>query len=282
MIRIIRSAQLSTILPPKPKEFIGSDEEWAALNNVDTDQNSVPDWKDKQETVQQQERDESAGVPTVDDLLRQQPAPTPEPVVEESKPAVPLIPEPQAPVQPEQMELPEPVPQIPDYLGEEESFEPEEQKTEPKPEVPADDVPTGISNKDIPKEYQEVTEDFDKISPREENEPVDPAAMFEEVLPKDTPTDDLNKKYSIKEKIWHALNNGSKLTINYDTIGNKNPSVNVNRTIDPQYVAFNNRTNRFLLFTQPDSGNMEAYGPTEGDGWKSFAIDNIKEAKLEE
>lgn len=289
MIRIIKSAQLPQAIPPKPKDFLGSDAEWAALNNQDTNQDNVPDWEEKTQPPEIE-------IPQPTPVQPQQPVTTiTSPALQQAQPQTPIpAPVGQVPIEPPTPKVPDtaPLPNptlppedsgVPEWLGEEETFKPKELPKPPElPVADENEVPTGMDPNDIPDEYKILDdEDFNKVKPREENEPVDPAAMFDEVLPANTPNDERNEKYNTREKIWYALNKGARLEINYDTIPKKNKgSVNIDRTVDPQYVAFNNRTNRYLLFTQPDAESTDTYGPTEGDGWKSFAIDNIKQARI--
>jgi len=271
---IIKSQSLPALIPPKPRNFLGTDEDWFSLNNIDANQDQVPDWRQKEEPQ-----------------INYDPFP-PETVELKSpvKPVetVPVEPAPAEPVTTETIE-------VPDWLGEEILEAPETEPPPPPvpPETPLpisspEDVPTGVSREGPPSEYQEFLDDqgFQKIEPKKEEEPVDPAKMFEEVLPEDTPLEQRNKQMDIRQKIWYSLHSGDKLKINYDTLEKPDkPSLNVTRLVIPQYVAFHDGTNQFFLYTKPDPMNVGQYGPLDSgnpDGWKSFAIDNIRSADLEE
>jgi len=271
---IIKSQTLPALIPPKPSNFLGTDDDWFALNNVDTNQDQVPDWK----------QDEEPKV-TYDPFL---------PETDQKVPVQPALVK-TVPVEPEKPVVPEDI-EIPDWLGEEipeevPEIEPPTPPVPPESSLPVsspEEVPTGVSREGPPSEYQEFLDDqgFQKIEPKKEEEPVDPAKMFEEVLPEDTPLEQRNKQMDIRQKIWYSLHSGDKLKINYDTLEKpEKPSLNVTRLVIPQYVAFHDGTNQFFLYTKPDPMNVGQYGPLDSgnpDGWKSFAIDNIRSADLEE
>ena len=275
-MRIILSQEvLSPFALPKPKDFLGTDADWSTLQQMI-----------------KPEPPQSAPVPVPVPVPEPTPITTPveqihEPVVEE-----PITEEPEDKTE----TSPEGPYEIPEWLGKE--IEKEETKGQEDPilkdVLPLDDptndevVPTGISREGPPSEYQEYLEDegIQKITPKKDVEPVDPAKMFQEVLPADTPIEERNKQMDVRQKIWYAMSNDNKIRINYDTLDKKDkPSLNVTRLVLPQYVAFHNGTNQFFLYTKPDPLKKADYGPIDpsnADGWKSFAIENIRSAKLEE
>jgi hypothetical protein len=282
---IIKSRTLPALLPPKPQNFLGTDADWFTLNNIDTNQDQIPDWQQKEEPEITFDPfpPEAAKPKALVEPISTEPAPV-EPAPVEPIPATP------APATP-----PEDI-QVPDWLGKEIPEEVPEIEPPPPPVSPEtplpvsspEDIPTGVSREGPPSEYQEFLDDqgFQKIEPKKEEEPVDPAKMFEEVLPEDTPLEQRNKQMDIRQKIWYSLHSGEKLKINYDTLEKPDkPSLNVTRLVIPQYVAFHDGTNQFFLYTKPDPMNVGRYGPLDSgnpDGWKSFAIDNIRSADLEE
>jgi len=100
--------------------------------------------------------------------------------------------------------------------------------------------------------------------------PEDPAKLFEEVATPETPIEELNRRYQVREKIWHSLNKSLPLKITYTTLddefGKKSTTL---RVVRPDYVYWAG-TNRHILVAWCDLRNA----------WRAFSVDNISKADL--
>jgi hypothetical protein len=111
----------------------------------------------------------------------------------------------------------------------------------------------------------------------EDHEPVDPATMFEEVFPKQTPLEEKNRRLGIREKIFEALNTFDPVTrgtlplkIQYKTLPDEFGGSSVtDRTVSPDHVYWAD-TGRHVLVAWCHLKN----------GWRAFAVDNILDATL--
>lgn len=228
-------------VPPKPPDFAGSDEDWRMLN--------------------------------------------------EEQPMEPAFePEPQATTPPEG---PRHIPremkpgniEIPSWLGSEDEWEEITPSTQ-EPQAPVgvlpvsgDDTPAPPSvlapgRPGSPDPYDVIMEDdFVNFGPEPEDvEPVDPSSLFEEVLPSDTPEEERNKKFSVREKIWYALNTGTPLGMVYETLPDRMRRTFVStRTVEPDYVYWAG-TGRHILV---------AWDHLRND-WRAFVVDRIRDAKIKE
>lgn len=235
---------ISAAIPPKPPDFAGSDEDWIRLNEVQ------PDAMPEQEAL---------------------PPVVPTPSTEKPLPRS---------MKPGNVEIPE-------WLGTEDDWDeitPPEPlpATKPRPLPVAPDtentllVPSGLARGKpgpAPDPYKVVMEDeFVNFGPDPEDvKPVDPATLFDEVLPPDTPVEERNKKFSIREKIWYALNTGTPLNITYETIPDRmKRTFTSTRTVEPDYVYWAG-TNRHIMVSWDHLRN----------DWRAFAVDRIRDAKLE-
>lgn len=280
MLIIHSEIAMPTQTMPKPNDFLGTDDDWAQLVQMakPSVQSETPEQLSNIGTNPKQE--EQVNIIQPGQAEFDQPVPVSQPEIDEYE------------VPANQIDKPENLPlDVPTSIGEEIGKE----KIPKEDILPVDDpnsyedIPTGVSSHGPPSEYQDYLNDqgIKKIVPKENIEQVDPSEMFKEVLPADTPIDERNKHLDIIQKIWFAMSDDRyKLSINYDTLDKPNkPSLNVDRLVVPQNIAFENGTNRFLLYTKPDPKNKSDYGPLDksnSDGWKSFAIDNIRSAILEE
>lgn len=104
----------------------------------------------------------------------------------------------------------------------------------------------------------------------EERQPVDPAKLFEEQIPPETPLEKANRQLTVRQKIWEALNKADPLKIQYTTLpDDRGMSVPIERVVSPDYVYWAG-TNRHI---------MVGWDHTVDD-WRAFAVDNINGADL--
>ena len=257
-------------LPPKPKDFLGSDEDWVKMNTLPEQLNTpqqqpqpapVQPPKPQQTQIQQEpvaqfEQQEKIRYPKNEPKNR--------PVLKEQRPP----------------SAPEPDKTIPEWLGNENDWA-FVGETPPKGALPIDDkeedlnlIPSdlGRGRPGMPTDPfdEAMDEEFIKIKP-EDAEPVDPASLFDEVLPPDTPMEERNQKFNVREKIYYSLNTGTPLNITYETLPDRMSRTFVStRTIEPDYVYWAG-TNRHILVAWDHLRN----------GWRAFVVDRIQQAKLE-
>lgn len=259
-------------LPPKPKDFFGTDAEWRTLNL----QNPAPPPASSVPTQQQAPQPTHTPLPEL----------APKKVEPKSKEKAPPVIKPNAAPDPKNVPLLEGDEvdnvdsSIPEWLGSEDDWSFIGEKAPPgvlpisneendlvpselgrgKPGLPSD-----------PEEIKDITdEEFIKIKPEEET-PVDPATLFDEVLPPDTPMEERNRQFNIREKLWYSLNNRTPMTITYETLPDRMSRTFVStRMIEPDYVYWAG-TNRHILV---------AWDHLRND-WRAFVVDRIREANLE-
>lgn len=100
--------------------------------------------------------------------------------------------------------------------------------------------------------------------------PEDPAKMFEEIYTPETPIEEANRVYQVREKIWRSLNRSIPMKIQYKTLEDEmGRTAETNRVIRPDYVYWAG-TNRHILVAWCDMRN----------DWRAFAVDNIITAEL--
>jgi len=100
--------------------------------------------------------------------------------------------------------------------------------------------------------------------------PEDPSKLFEEVPTPETPTEEMNRRLSVREKIWRSLNTASPMSIKYQTLADDLGRTAVtNRIVRPDYVYWAG-TNRHILVAWCNLRN----------DWRAFAVDNILAADL--
>lgn len=121
------------------------------------------------------------------------------------------------------------------------------------------------------KPYYEMADfTFLPFGKQPEIQPEDPAKMFQEIATPETPIEEINRKYNIREKIWRSLNMALPLKIIYETLtDDMGRKARTDRVVRPDYVYWAG-TNRHILVAWCDMRN----------DWRAFAVDNIIKADL--
>ena len=109
-----------------------------------------------------------------------------------------------------------------------------------------------------------------KVRPPNPQRPEDPAKLYEEIVPPETPLEQKNRMDK-NDKIYLAITESLPLRITYTTLPKEdNPAGSTTvRTVQPDYV-YTAGTGRSVMVAWCQSKN----------DWRAFVVDNIREADL--
>jgi hypothetical protein len=116
-----------------------------------------------------------------------------------------------------------------------------------------------------------VGEPPEKIEAPGPGTPEDPAKLFEEVMPPDTPMQEKNRIMDVRQKVAFSLGSGTPLRITYTTLPKSDNAAGstTQRVITPDYVYWAG-TGRHVVVAWDDSKN----------DWRAFALERINGADL--
>jgi hypothetical protein len=111
----------------------------------------------------------------------------------------------------------------------------------------------------------------DKVSPPGPGVPEDPAKMFEEVIPPETPVQEKNRIMDVRQKVAFSLGNNIPIKITYTTLPKQDNAAGstTQRVIVPDYVYWAG-TGRHVVVAWDNSKN----------DWRAFALERINGADL--
>ena len=105
----------------------------------------------------------------------------------------------------------------------------------------------------------------EKISPPGPDKPEDPAAIFEEVIPPQTPLEQQNQTMDIRQKVFQSMTEGTPLAIKYTTLA----GTPISRKVIGLYVYYGDTKRHVLVAHDLDVNDFRA-----------FVVDGITDATL--
>ena len=105
----------------------------------------------------------------------------------------------------------------------------------------------------------------EKISPPGPDRPEDPAAIFEEVIPPQTPLEQQNQIMDVRQKVFQSMSEGTPLAIKYTTLA----GTPISRKVIGLYVYYGDTKRHVLVAHDLDVNDFRA-----------FVVDGITDATL--